>query len=521
MRAFTFSIILVVLISVFAFAQTEKPPAFEAAEIRASPATTIPFMTGGVLRGGRYELRTATMIDMITAAYGLDDDSKVVGGPSWLGVSRFDVIAKAPVSTSPETVRKMLQSLLADRFKLKIHNDNRPLPVFVLTAGKGTPKMKQSDGSGSSGCQQQPLPSQPGVVPYQVFSCRNVSMKQFAEDIRGLAPAYLVDPVVDSTDLKGTWDFEIKWTARGQLVAAGSDGINIFDAVDKQLGLKLDPQKVSLPVIVVDAVSDKPTDNLPGVAQVIPPAPTEFEVAVIKPTPPDSTDPPRGGIQPGGRVDAHAITLKNMITLAWDIHPEMVIGPKWIDTDRFDIVAKAPESGPTSGVAAGPPIDVETLRTMLRALIVERFKMVTHKEDQPVNVYAILAPRTETKLKKADPSNRSECRRVAGPPGNPSLTQSYSCTNTTMAQLASQIASLAPAYLDRPVVDLSGFNEAWDFVLSWSPKALIANAGAGDPSGGLTIFESFDRQLGLKLEAQKHPMPVLVIDRIEQKPTNQ
>ena len=60
----------------------------------------------------------------------------------------------------------------------------------------------------------------------------------------------------------------------------------------------------------------------------------------------------------------------------------MVVGPKWLDTDRFDVVAKAPNTGPESGKSAGPPIDVDTLRTMLRALIVERFKMVSHREDQ-------------------------------------------------------------------------------------------------------------------------------------------
>jgi uncharacterized protein (TIGR03435 family) len=57
--------------------------------------------------------------------------------------------------------------------------------------------------------------------------------------------------------------------------------------------------------------------------------------------------------------------------------------------------------------------------------------------------------------------------------------------------------------------------------VSWSPKALITNAGGGDPSGGLTIFEAVDKQLGLKLVSQKHTMSVLVIDRVEQKPTNQ
>ena len=138
-----------------------------------------------------------------------------------------------------------------------------------------------------------------------------------------------------------------------------------------------------------------------------------------------------------------------------------------------------------------------------------------------MNAYVFVAPKSETKLKKTDPSNRSECKKVSGPPSNPSLTQSYACTNTTMAQLAAQIQNWAPAYLDRPVVDSTGLSDAWDFVVSWSPKALIANPAGGDPSGGLTIFEALDKQLGLKLVSQKHTMSVLVIDRVEQKPSNQ
>ena len=85
--------------------------------------------------------------------------------------------------------------------------------------------------------------------------------------------------------------------------------------------------------------------------------------------------------------------------------------------------------------------------------------------------------------------------------GNPALTQSYSCQNTTLAQLASQIRGWAPAYFDHQVIDTTGLEGSWDFVLSWTPKALALGTGnrgdaPGDPNGGLTIFEAADRQLG-------------------------
>ena len=224
------------------------------------------------------------MVDLIKTAYGVDEDNQVLGGPSWLATNRFNIIAKAPAATPPETLQKMLQTLLADRFKLVVHNDKKSLPVYALTVGKNGLKVKKSEGTSGSGCNGEPQTAQPGAVTYTVVACSNVTMAEFAENLRGMVPAYINDPVQDSTKLEGGWDFDVKWTPRGQLVAAGSDGITIFDAVEKQLGLKLERQNTTMPVIVVDRVNEKPVDNLPGVAETIPAAPTEFEVAVIKPS---------------------------------------------------------------------------------------------------------------------------------------------------------------------------------------------------------------------------------------------
>src|SRR6185295_412163 len=215
----------------------------------------------------RYELRNATMVDLVRTAYGVEPD-KVLGGPSWVASDRFDVIAKAPATATPETAKLMLRTLLADRFGLTVHEDSKPLPVFVLSAGKGRPKMKEADGSAQTGCQGQPQgPPAPGVIPYQMVSCHNLTTEQIAQNLRQMASGYLDKPVINSTKLEGSWDFDIKWTGRGQLAAAGADGISIFDAVDKQLGLKLEPQQMAMAVIIIDKVNQKPTDNLPGVGQ--------------------------------------------------------------------------------------------------------------------------------------------------------------------------------------------------------------------------------------------------------------
>ena len=204
MRAFA-HISFVVLLS-GAFGQsTPTKPAFQIADVHVSAhARNVacgsidcgPNMQGGVLRAGRYELRQATMLDLIKTAYGVDPDT-VVGGPSWLESDRFDVTAKAPPATSAETVNLMLQELLADRFKLVVHKDMKPMPGFVLTVGKGKPKLKETDGSGEPGCYgQPPAPPSPDTIPPQVFSCRNMTMAAFAAALHRLANAYLTSPVL-------------------------------------------------------------------------------------------------------------------------------------------------------------------------------------------------------------------------------------------------------------------------------------------------------------------------------------
>src|ERR1700724_912627 len=106
-RAFA-CLAFVALQSGAAFSQSiETPPTFEASYVHLSAPARNPFRRGPINRGGRFELRTATMADLIAAAYGVDDD-KVVGGPSWLEMDRFDVIARTAANTTPEMQKIML-----------------------------------------------------------------------------------------------------------------------------------------------------------------------------------------------------------------------------------------------------------------------------------------------------------------------------------------------------------------------------------------------------------------------------
>src|ERR1017187_1596122 len=145
---------LIVLLPVAPVCQTKV--AFDVADVHPTPRgewakSMVWPMQGGYLAGDRYELHRATMLDMIPLAYNVDAGS-VYGGPSWLDYDRYEVIAKTKPGTRPETLRLMLQALLAERFGVVAKQDTRPLPGLVLSKGKGEPKLKAAEAGPSGGC---------------------------------------------------------------------------------------------------------------------------------------------------------------------------------------------------------------------------------------------------------------------------------------------------------------------------------------------------------------------------------
>jgi len=269
-------------------------------------------------------------------------------------------------------------------------------------------------------------------------------------------------------------------------------------------------------------------------------------VASLKPSAPVPAGPRGRGSPPyqNDRVNLQNYPLKQLIVLAWNITgDDMIAGlPKFAESDHYDVVAKVPAQVATvsTGGRSGP-IDIDSYRPMYRALLMDRFQMKVHYEDRPVNAYVLTA--VKPKLQKADPSNRTKCIEGPGPDGkdprkaNPQIGRLLSCQNMTVAEFAALLPNLAGGYVRSMVKDSTGLEGAWDFTLNFSGAALVngmvaprgsdasqAGPGAGpvasEPSGGLSLFDAIGKQLGLKLELQKRPMPVLVIDHMEQKPTD-
>lgn len=521
-------------------------PAFDIADVHVSPRATWAKtagnnMQGGILNAGRYELRRATMLDLIKTAYGVDAD-KIYGGPSWLDYDKFEVVAKAPPGTRPDVLRQMLQSLLAERFGLAVKMDTKPMPAYLLAVVKDQSKLKATEGSSSSGCQS--LPPAPRTsrddVPTLTIQCRDVTMESFAAGLRRLAGATYFNnlPLVDSTGIEGAWDIDLKYPARVISISAtgaapvdsGTGGI--FESIEKELGLRLELGKAPQQVLSVEGVNEKPTANPPGIETALPPVPTpQFEVASIRPC--DGTGPsiaPR--FEAGGRVTMACFPLISLISRVFNLAPyeEMAGLPKWVDSnstkDNLSLVAKAPAGAFPDGVTNIQAQD--TLNAMMRGLLEDRFKMATHYEDRPMDTYTLVS--VKPKLAKADPENRTACTRQNSP-GARGL--KVVCQNITMAQFAEQIRDFAPDIF-YPVQDGTGMEGAWDFTLNYEvvlrlpPAMLAARAAANpagpaeatDPGGAVSFVQAIEKQLGLKLESHKQPQPVLVIDHLEEKPTD-
>jgi uncharacterized protein (TIGR03435 family) len=468
-------------------------------------------MQGGYLAGERYELHRATMLDLIREAYNVDAAS-VFGGPNWLDYDRFEVIAKTKPGTLPATLRLMLQALLAERFHLAVKPDTRQVPGFILSKGKGEPKLKVAGTGPFADCPARVSMDDAGPKAV-IFECRHVTMDDFAQTIRPRISQGLGRlPLLNSTGLEGAWDFDLEVPVRTRLI----------DALPS-LGLKIANGDVPQPVLS----EEQPSANPPGVAESLPPPPAPvFEVASLKPCNDDHTSGPH--FETGGRVTATCMPLSGLIRTAWNLPPgtEPVGVTDAMRGQSLSLVAKAPP-----GVATDPQHNTaarDVLNAMMRALLTERFQMKVHYEDRPMDAYTLVAGKP--KLAKAVPAGRTGCAMESRQQEGRALLVRWGCHNITMAQFAEQLDDVDLQFR-YPVEDATGLEGAFDFTLDFDANAsmygripLFAGRGADpdgqvpEPPGTLTIIDAIGKQLGLKLEIRKRLEPVLVIDHIAERP---
>jgi len=321
----------------------------------------------------------------------------------------------------------------------------------------------------------------------------------------------------------------------------------------------------ALTLVSAVALAQTPTDK-----------PT-FEVASVKPSPPPTPGTFYMGSSGGpgtsdpGQATFRNVTQRMLLAQAYDVQDYQISGPSWLESERYDIVAKVPK-GATK----------EQFRLMLQNLLAERFKLTLHHETKDLPRYELVVAKGGSKLKEAAPAPASDesapkdgpgappppppgsgfgpppgqppagvtFRPQLGKDGFPTLPPGMGHGNAMMIMMngrmrlvgsalpASKLAEALAMQLGRPVVDKTGLTGNYDFNLDFDPAGLVGMRGmvppmlpVGGPSGGpdgsganppesedASLFTALQQQLGLKLEQKKGPLDLLVIDHSEKVP---
>jgi uncharacterized protein (TIGR03435 family) len=230
------------------FAQSE-PLAFEAASVKPNISGDRGSSSHGTK--GQTVFTNFSLQHLIMQAYNVKDFQ--LTGPEWMANVRFDITAKYPGDTTNEQRSLMLQTLLLDRFHLAIHRESKDMPAYALTVAKNGPKLEEGKPGGAS-----------TTTNSGRFEDKGVSMANFADQLS----RQVEHPVTDKTGLTGVYNLKMQWTPDDQPAAKGDSapaepalGPSIFVALQEQLGLKLQTQKLPVEIIVVDHVDRAPVEN--------------------------------------------------------------------------------------------------------------------------------------------------------------------------------------------------------------------------------------------------------------------
>jgi uncharacterized protein (TIGR03435 family) len=250
-------------------------PSFEVATIKPSQPDATGIRAFGPKGADRFLAMNVTVKDLIDFAYTIDDDRQVVGLSGWVISKQYDIDAKvgdaevAAMSKLPPSYnpyRFMQQALLADRFKLKVHFETRLLPIYELVVAKGGPKLKASEMDPANRVKTvKPAFLQAGSGKAAGAGTTIGALAEVLERQNevGNPPGGRGRIVVDKTNLSGLYDWTLHWTPWQDLSSgevSDSKGPSLFTALREQLGLKLEPTKGEVEVVVIDHI-DLPSEN--------------------------------------------------------------------------------------------------------------------------------------------------------------------------------------------------------------------------------------------------------------------
>lgn len=249
--------------------QSNPRPTFDAFEVATIKPVEHDAKGGRYIKmqgNNRFVEKDYTLQLLIAAAYDLNPKT-ISGGPDWVTADHYDILALTPGETLPthDEQMAMLRTLLAERFQLTFHREQKIFSVYALeVAGKASKpdvKLKPTTAAATD-----PATMGPGVVHPDriVLPARNATMTAFTSILQR---AILDRPVVDRTDLTGRYDFELEWapdeTQFGGAVPSASDAAPtapLFIAIQQQLGLRLVPEKSPMAALIIDH-AEKPSSN--------------------------------------------------------------------------------------------------------------------------------------------------------------------------------------------------------------------------------------------------------------------
>jgi uncharacterized protein (TIGR03435 family) len=236
---------------------------FDAASVKRNTSGDELFKIS-VEPGGRFSATNVSLRRLIASAYGTPQprpESQVLGGPKWLDIDRFDLVAKAAGNpTTQQEVQQLLRALLAERFRLKVHTEDRDAPIYALVVARS---------DGRLGAQFRPAGECPPArerVERDTFCGIRTAAGQITgrsavlSNLATTLTRVVERPVQDRTSLTGSFDFTLQWTPDANVSTVSPVGPSIFTALQEQLGLKLESTKGPVNVVVIDHV-EAPTPD--------------------------------------------------------------------------------------------------------------------------------------------------------------------------------------------------------------------------------------------------------------------
>jgi uncharacterized protein (TIGR03435 family) len=221
--------------------------------------------------GGRFIALGATLRRLAGDGYGDVRIYEVVGGPAWVATDRFDVNARAEGDRPPDVIRRMVWQMLVDRFKLVAHTERREVPVYTMTLARADRKTGSRMRASDPKCAEEArnyIPTMPtGAAPpcgdYRLSARSLTARGMTMSSLSGLLEGRVGRPVIDRTGLDGAFDLDIEWSSDLGLKQAppdsagaaqlSPDGLSLFTALQEQLGLKLEPGRGPVDILVIDS----------------------------------------------------------------------------------------------------------------------------------------------------------------------------------------------------------------------------------------------------------------------------